>query len=260
MAKRKLKMDILNPNAAGIDIGSRSHLVAINQEHSDVREFGVYAQDTKELLTWLLENDIKTVAMESTGSYWQNLYAELQASTIEVILINGKFTKNILFVGADWERKGGPILITVFEKVLKKHPDAILTIVSKTPKNLSVKNGNILGLIPVQQLSQHYKAANIFCLPTLREPFGVVFVEAMKYKLPIVANNVGGLPDLVKNGFNGYLIDNNIDKYVTAICHLLDNPAKCIEMGQNGFEFANENFTWDKVGNTLKTNIERALK
>ena len=44
MAKRKLEMDIINPNAAGIDIGSRSHFVAINQEHSDVREFGVYAQ------------------------------------------------------------------------------------------------------------------------------------------------------------------------------------------------------------------------
>jgi len=44
MAKRKMKMDIINPNAAGIDIGSRSHFVAINQEHSDVREFGVYAK------------------------------------------------------------------------------------------------------------------------------------------------------------------------------------------------------------------------
>lgn len=88
-------MEIINPNAAGIDIGSRSHFVAINQEHSDVKEFGVYAQDTKELLTWLLDNDVKSVAMESTGSYWQNLYAELQDSTIEVILINGKFTKNI---------------------------------------------------------------------------------------------------------------------------------------------------------------------
>jgi transposase len=70
MAKRKIKMDIINPNAAGIDIGSRSHFVAINQEHSDVREFGVYAQDMKELLKWLLDNDVKTVAMESTGSYW----------------------------------------------------------------------------------------------------------------------------------------------------------------------------------------------
>lgn len=95
MVKTNLKMEIINPNAAGIDIGSRSHFVAINQEHSDVKEFGVYAQDTKELLTWLLDNDVKSVAMESTGSYWQNLYAELQDSTIEVILINGKFTKNI---------------------------------------------------------------------------------------------------------------------------------------------------------------------
>lgn len=40
MAKRKLEMDIINPNAAGIDIGGRSHFVSINQYHSDVREFG----------------------------------------------------------------------------------------------------------------------------------------------------------------------------------------------------------------------------
>lgn len=59
-------MEIINPNAAGIDIGSRSHFVAINQEHSDVKEFGVYAQDTKELLTWLLDNDVKSVAMENS--------------------------------------------------------------------------------------------------------------------------------------------------------------------------------------------------
>jgi transposase len=95
MAKRKLEMEIINPNAAGIDIGSRSHFEAINQDLSDVREFGVYAQDMKELLKWLLENDVKTVAMESTGSYWQNLFTELQNSAIEVILTNGKFTKNI---------------------------------------------------------------------------------------------------------------------------------------------------------------------
>ena len=88
-------MEIINPNAAGIDIGSRSHFVAINQDHSDVREFGVYAEDIKELLQWLIENNVKTVAMESTGSYWQNLFTELQNSDIEVILTNGKFTKNI---------------------------------------------------------------------------------------------------------------------------------------------------------------------
>lgn len=95
MAKRKVNMDIINPYAAGIDVGSRSHFVAINQELSDVKEFGVYAQDLKDLVQWLIKNNVKTVAMESTGSYWQNLYTQIQESGIEVVLANGKFTKNI---------------------------------------------------------------------------------------------------------------------------------------------------------------------
>jgi transposase len=95
MKNESLKMKVVNPNAAGIDIGSRSHYVSIGQTEDDVREFGVYAVDLKDLVEWLLENGIQTVAMESTGSYWQNLFAILQESGMEVILVNGKFTKNI---------------------------------------------------------------------------------------------------------------------------------------------------------------------
>ena len=95
MAKRKVKMDVVNPHGAGIDVGSRSHFVAINQSKDDVREFGVYADDLKKLISWLKENEVKTVAMESTGTYWQNLYTELQSAQIDVVLVNGKFTKNI---------------------------------------------------------------------------------------------------------------------------------------------------------------------
>jgi len=88
-------MEIINPNAAGIDVGSRSHFVAISQDKGDVKEFGVYSEDLNSLSEWLIENNIKTVAMESTGSYWQNLYTELEQVGIEVVLVNGKFTKNI---------------------------------------------------------------------------------------------------------------------------------------------------------------------
>ena len=90
-----MKMDIINPNAAGIDIGSRSHYVSIGQTDNDVKEFGVFAKDNEELSDWLKENEIKTVALESTGTYWQNLYLVLQQKGFEVILANGKFTKNI---------------------------------------------------------------------------------------------------------------------------------------------------------------------
>ena len=95
MGKRKVKMEVVNPYAAGIDVGSRSHFVAINQQVDDVREFGVYAEDLRALVKWLLENKVISVAMESTGTYWQSLFTELQTAGIEVVLANGKFTKNI---------------------------------------------------------------------------------------------------------------------------------------------------------------------
>lgn len=92
--KMKLGMDVVNFNAAGIDVGSRSHYVAIGQELENVREFGVYAEDLTALCQWLTESDVTTVAMESTGDYWQNLYVELISFGFEVVLANGKFTKN----------------------------------------------------------------------------------------------------------------------------------------------------------------------
>jgi len=92
---KKVSMEMINPNAAGIDVGSRSHFAAIGQQKDDVREFGVYNEDVGEMITWFLANDVKTIAMESTGTYWQNLFAALQNAGFQVILCNGKFTKNI---------------------------------------------------------------------------------------------------------------------------------------------------------------------
>ena len=93
--KKKMDLEIVNPRAAGIDVGSRSHFAAIDQDTQNIREFGVFAEDNEALADWLIENEINTVAMESTGTYWQNLFVVLQSREIDVILTNGKFTKNI---------------------------------------------------------------------------------------------------------------------------------------------------------------------
>jgi transposase len=95
MKRKKMALEIVNPYAAGIDVGSRSHFVAIGQQLTDVKEFGVYNEDLYALTQWLLDNDIKTVAMESTGTYWQSLFSVLQEAGLKVTLVNGKFTKNI---------------------------------------------------------------------------------------------------------------------------------------------------------------------
>lgn len=95
MKKKKVSMNIVNPYCAGIDVGSRSHYVAIGQGPKDVKEFGVYAQDLQQLTGWLKEHGIQSVAMESTGTYWQNLFVELINAGFTAILTNGRYTKNI---------------------------------------------------------------------------------------------------------------------------------------------------------------------
>ena len=94
MTKKKMELDIINPNCAGIDIGSKSHYVAVGQALEDVKQFGVYADDLTAICLHLKDYGITSAAMESTGNYWQNLYGELERHGMEVTLCNGKFTKH----------------------------------------------------------------------------------------------------------------------------------------------------------------------
>jgi transposase len=88
-------MKIVNPTAAGIDVGSKSHFVAVGQNEQDVMEFGVYSKDHQKMIEHLNSYGIKTVAMESTGSYWQTLFFALQKAGFEVLLVSGYQTKNV---------------------------------------------------------------------------------------------------------------------------------------------------------------------
>jgi len=93
--KKQISLEVVNSNAAGIDIGSRSHWVAVGQNAEDVKEFGVYSQDQLEMCHWLHSNGVTSIAMESTGTYWQNLFSTLVGQGFDVILVNGRQTKNI---------------------------------------------------------------------------------------------------------------------------------------------------------------------
>jgi transposase len=95
MNVKELSMQVVHSQAAGIDIGSKSHWVAVDQVIEHVKEFGVYTQDHQELIDYLRFYNINTVAMESTGSYWQTLFNALQRAGFEVMLVQGSQTKNI---------------------------------------------------------------------------------------------------------------------------------------------------------------------
>lgn len=91
--------NIINSKAAGIDISSKEHFVCIPavkaKDDGEVRTFGTYTEDLHEIAKWLKENKITTVAMESTGVYWTELFSVLQDYGFEVLLVNAHHIKNV---------------------------------------------------------------------------------------------------------------------------------------------------------------------
>lgn len=90
-------LELTHPNAAGIDIGSASHFVAVPPDRDDepVREFASFTTDLHRLADWLRECGVDTVAMESTGVYWIPLFELLDARGFTVLLVNARHVKNV---------------------------------------------------------------------------------------------------------------------------------------------------------------------
>ncbi len=90
-------LTLTHPHAAGIDIGSASHFVAVPPDRDDepVREFSSFTADLQRLADWLTACGVDTVAMESTGVYWIPLYELLDARGFTVLLVNARHVKNV---------------------------------------------------------------------------------------------------------------------------------------------------------------------
>jgi len=110
--KQKVQgLPVLYPNAAGIDIASRMHYVAVNPAiDKPARCFGTFTEDLQELVNWLISCGVTTVAMEATGVYWVSLFLMLEQAGIEAILVNAKHVKNVTgkktdMSDAEWVRQ-----------------------------------------------------------------------------------------------------------------------------------------------------------
>lgn len=96
MRKRGATLELAHPNAAGIDVGSASHFVAVPPDRDDqaVREFKSFTDQLQQLADWLTACGVDTVAMESTGVYWIPLFELLEARGFTVYLVNARHVKN----------------------------------------------------------------------------------------------------------------------------------------------------------------------
>jgi len=165
-----------------------------------------------------------------------------------------RIDRETLFVGIDWIRKGGPLLIEAFRKVRAKLPDATLRIVGCNP-HLHHEPGVIVeGYLDkrdpkqYEKLAKFYLRANCFCLPSQFDPFPNVIIEAASVGMPSVAVDNGSRREAVLDGVTGALAaEPTADSVAGAMIRVLENPAKCREMGEAARRHAADHFTWERV-------------
>ena len=167
--------------------------------------------------------------------------------------------------------KGQEYLINSMPYILKKVPSARLLIIGDGPDKIYFeKLITSLGLVKkikitgfVKDLSKYYSRMDVFVFPTVwdLEGFGLVLIEAMSHKLPVIANNIGPVPEIIQDGKNGILVDvKNKRDFSDAIVFLAKNPKKKQKMGENGYNKFKDRYTLEKSSSSiLKVLYEAAI-
>lgn len=161
-------------------------------------------------------------------------------------------SKNIVFMGKVCVEKGVPELIEAFSRIRIDHPDWFLFVAgvgdaAPFVESLGLEkctNIKFVGWINKQEKLNLLKNAAIFCLPSHFESFGLSVLEAMCFGLPIVSTDVGGIPELVRDNFNGILVKkNDPDALFQALNRLVTDKNVRKKFGERSFEIASEEFS-----------------
>jgi len=165
--------------------------------------------------------------------------------------------KEILFIGISFLRKGGHQLLEAFERVTKHYKKARLHVVG--PEKLHIpeelrksvvfhgflKKNNDKDRALLQEL---FRRSSLFVMPSLYEPFGIAVIEAMANQLPCIVTNGWALPEMVRPGYNGHLVEiGNVGELSDIIIELLGNPDALVRMGGNARRTVEGQYTWEIV-------------
>jgi len=168
---------------------------------------------------------------------------------------------NIFSPGRLFKEKGFEFLIKAIYIVKKINNKFILTIMGNGPQKNYLKklihkynlkeNICLVKNINNKKIGNFYNQCDfvVFC-PIYNEPLGRVAIEAGCYKKPVIASNVGGIPEIIKNDISGILVEpKNIEQLARAILLLIKNRKKRLLLGKNNYEFIKKNFNPDKIVN-----------
>jgi glycosyltransferase involved in cell wall biosynthesis len=174
-----------------------------------------------------------------------------------------KPVKKILFVGRLIARKGLDHLLRAMPLIAARVP-VHLDVVSDGDKGPEWKAlaqelglGGLVtfhGIVDNKALEQHYAEADVFVLPAIvdergdTEGLGVVLVEALSFRTPVVASNVGGIPDVIKDGVTGLLVPQKDSQALAdAVVRVLQDPALAEAVAEGGLRHARDYFDWGRI-------------
>ncbi|MFC1498905.1 glycosyltransferase family 4 protein [Verrucomicrobiota bacterium] len=165
-------------------------------------------------------------------------------------------SKNILFVGKDFKRKGGDTVLKAFRMLRKRDPEANLVIVGPDHE---IEEPGVINkkLLDFESMPDIYKDATVFVMPTLREPFGLAFLEAMAYGLPCIGSDVEAVPEIVENGTSGYVVPCGDHMMIAEkIMDLFRNRSLMAQMGQRGYDKVRTYYNWGSVASRMLDRYE----
>jgi len=174
-------------------------------------------------------------------------------------------SKRILMVGKDFNRKGGKHLLAAFKKVKQAVPEAELRIIG--PDLGDVAEGvKCLGFVSkndatgLEMILDEYTQADVFTVPSLYEPFGISFCEAMAHRVPCVGTNICAMPEIIREGITGFVVPpGESEPLANRLIELLRSETLCQQMGEAGYQHYRENYTWEIVTQKIIQNINSIM-
>lgn len=168
----------------------------------------------------------------------------------------------VLFVGREFSRKGVNALVEAARRVVARGIDLRVTVIGPQRLDALPHSVDFLGYLDKPRtedklaLDRAYANADIFCLPTRREPFGIAVAEAMFSGLPVVATRLSAVPEMVDEGTTGFTVPvDDVEALTERLTTLAVDRELRLKMGTKGRERAIACFTWDAVAER----VERAL-
>ena len=180
-------------------------------------------------------------------------------------VLNQKYNDEniIIYVGRLIDWKGVRYLLFALGKVLKTHPKTRLLIFGDGPekdelieivKKLNISNNiEFMGQVKNTELTKYYCASDLFVIPSIvvnghTEGLGVVTIEAMACGTSVIGSNVGGIPDVIINNYNGFLVpEKSEDELAEKINILLSDKTLRNKFIKNGMRTVYEKFSWDVI-------------